>query len=204
MIAIVDYGLGNIQAFLNVFKRLNIAARRATTVAELEGTTKVILPGVGAFDHAIERLEESGMRRRLDELVLSDRVPVLGVCVGMQILAATSDEGVLPGFGWIQGRVKRFESGGANGPLQLPHMGWNDVRPAGQDPLFRSLEADARFYFLHSYYFECDRPDDVAAVANYGRDFSCAVHRDNIYGVQFHPEKSHHFGTRLLQNFAEM
>lgn len=144
------------------------------------------------------------MRQRLDELVLSDRVPVLGVCVGMQILAGASDEGVLPGLGWIQGRVKRFEAGGASAPLQLPHMGWNDVRPAAPDSLFQSLEADARFYFLHSYYFECERTQDVAAIANYGGDFSCAVHRDNIYGVQFHPEKSHHFGTRLLQNFAEM
>jgi glutamine amidotransferase len=204
MISIVDYGLGNIQAFLNVFKRLNIAARRATTADDLHGATKVILPGVGAFDHAIERLWRSGMRPRLDELILADRVPVLGVCVGMQILAAASDEGSLPGLGWIDGRVRHFGDSPTANALQLPHMGWNDVRPAAASALFRHLESEARFYFLHSYYFDCARAEDVAATSNYGDDFSCAVHKDNIYGVQFHPEKSHHFGTRLLQNFAEL
>lgn len=204
MISIVDYGLGNIQAFLNVFKRLNIEASTATSARDLDGATKVILPGVGAFDHAMERLEQSGMRDALDDLVLRARVPVLGVCVGMQILARASDEGSLPGLGWIDGHVHRFDALDGPTPLQLPHMGWNDVTPARRTPLFDELEVDARFYFLHSYYFECRRPVDVAATSNYGREFSCAVSAENIYGVQFHPEKSHHFGTRLLQNFAEL
>ncbi|MEO6597277.1 MAG: imidazole glycerol phosphate synthase subunit HisH [Planctomycetota bacterium] len=204
MISIVDYGLGNLQAFLNVYKRLNIEARRVTTAAELGDATKVILPGVGAFDHAMERLDASGMRHVLDDLVLRARVPVLGVCVGMQILAQGSDEGALPGLGWITGRVRRLASLAPEAVLQLPHMGWNDIQPARGSSLFAQLESDARFYFLHSYYFECARPDDVAATTSYGRDFSCAVHTENIYGVQFHPEKSHHFGTRLLQNFAEL
>ena len=204
MISIVDYGLGNIQAFLNVYKRLNFEAKTATTAAGLEGATKVILPGVGAFDHAMERLDESGMRGVLDDLVLRERVPVLGVCVGMQILARASDEGTLPGLGWIDGRVRSFDSLEAPGAVQLPHMGWNDVKPMPGNRLFEQLESDARFYFLHSYYFECERQDDVAAIARYGKDFSCAVNAANIYGVQFHPEKSHHFGTRLLQNFAEL
>ena len=204
MISIVDYGLGNIQAFLNVYKRLNVEAKTATTAADLEGATKVILPGVGAFDHAMERLEESGMRGVLDDLVLRERVPVLGVCVGMQILARASDEGTLPGLGWIDGRVRSLDSLEAPGAVQLPHMGWNDVKPMPGNRLFEQLESDARFYFLHSYYFECEWQDDVAAIARYGKDFSCAVNAANIYGVQFHPEKSHHFGTRLLQNFAEL
>jgi glutamine amidotransferase len=203
MISIVDYGLGNIQAFLNVFKRLNIDATAAKTADDLAPASKIILPGVGAFDHAMERLDQSGMREVLDDLVLREHVPVLGVCVGMQILASGSDEGRLPGLGWIDGRVRHFDAIEAQGGLQLPHMGWNDVRPRSDSQLFAQLETNARFYFLHSYYFDCARAEDVAAVSSYGKEFSCAVNSANIYGVQFHPEKSHHFGTRLLQNFAE-
>ncbi|MEO6866369.1 MAG: imidazole glycerol phosphate synthase subunit HisH [Gemmatimonadaceae bacterium] len=203
MISLVDYGLGNIQAFLNVFKRLNIPAQRVTSGAELEGATKVILPGVGAFDHAMERLDASGMRPVLDDLVLTKHVPVLGVCVGMQILAQASDEGNHGGLGWVAGTVKRLEATN-EAAVRLPHMGWNDVRPTSTNPLFTNLEGDPRFYFLHSYYFECERDADVAATSHYGRDFTCAVNVGNVYGVQFHPEKSHHFGTRLLQNFAEI
>jgi glutamine amidotransferase len=202
MITIVDYGLGNVQAFLNVYKRLNVPAKAAKTREDLTGATKVILPGVGAFDHAMELLERSGMRQALDDLVLRQRIPVLGVCVGMQILAGSSDEGALPGLGWIDGHVKCLAS--PDSKLPLPHMGWNDVRSVSANRLFDHLETDARFYFLHSYYFECARPDDVAAVSNYGADFSSAVNFSNIYGVQFHPEKSHHFGIRLLKNFAEL
>ena len=204
MITIVDYGLGNIKAFLNVFHRLNIKAKTATTGAELADASRVILPGVGSFDDAMRRLTESGMRDALDDLALRQRVPVLGVCVGMQMLAHRSDEGQLPGLGWIGGRVRRFDSRPSAAALPVPHMGWNDVRPVAQNRLFDQLDRDARFYFLHSYYFVCDRDEDTLAVANYGEDFACAAHAGNIFGVQFHPEKSHHFGARLLQNFAEM
>ena len=204
MISIVDYGLGNIQAFLNVYKRLNIEAKRVTSGPELDGATKVILPGVGAFDHAMERLEASGMRSVLDDLVLNKQVPVLGVCVGMQILARTSDEGELAGLGWIGGHVKRLGSSAGADAVRLPHMGWNDVQPTSPSLLFAQLGPDPRFYFLHSYYFECERDEDVAAVSNYGKRFTCAVNAGRVYGVQFHPEKSHRFGTRLLQNFAEI
>jgi imidazole glycerol-phosphate synthase subunit HisH len=200
MIAIVDYGLGNVQAFLNVYKRLNVPAQRATTIDELRGASKVILPGVGAFDHAMERLDASRMRDALDELVLERKTPVLGVCVGMQILARSSEEGTRPGLGWIDGRVRQFSA--AAGPL--PHMGWNDVQPAEDNALFRDLESDAKFYFLHSFYFECARPEHVAATSSYGAPFSSAVCASNIYGVQFHPEKSHHYGIRLLHNFASL
>lgn len=204
MIAVVDYGLGNVQAFLNVYKRLNVPAKAATSAADLDGASRVILPGVGAFDHAMERLEASGMREALDDLVLRRSVPVLGVCVGMQILAHESEEGERAGLGYVDGRVRLFDAEAPSGPLQLPHMGWNDVAPVPGNRLFAGLDDDARFYFLHSYYFECGRHDDVAAVSTYGREFSCAVTAGNIHGVQFHPEKSHHFGTRLLQNFAEL
>jgi glutamine amidotransferase len=204
MITIVDYGLGNVRAFLNAYKRLNIEAAAASSAGELKTASKVILPGVGAFDHAMQLLDGSGMRNVLDDLVLADRVPVLGVCVGMQILARSSDEGRLRGLGWIQGEVKRLGCSDAGKAVVLPHMGWNDVRPVGASKLFEELESDARFYFLHSYYLRCDRDADVLAVCDYSLPFSCAVNHANIYGVQFHPEKSHRFGTRLLQNFAEL
>ncbi|MEW5878958.1 MAG: imidazole glycerol phosphate synthase subunit HisH [Pseudomonadota bacterium] len=201
MIRIVDYGLGNVQAFLNVYRRLNIAAESARTASELRDADKLILPGVGAFDHAMELLEGSGMRGALDEMVLARRVPVLGVCVGMQILAEGSDEGRRAGLGWLPGRVRSFRSLG-QWRMTLPHMGWNDVAPAAANPLFSGLETDARFYFLHSYFFDCRQTEHVAARASYGIDFCCAVRAQNVYGVQFHPEKSHHFGTALLKNFA--
>lgn len=204
MITIVDYGLGNIQAFLNAYKRLNIEAKTAQTADDLLNATKVILPGVGHFDHAMRRLEESGMRKTLDDLALDKGVPVLGVCVGMQMLARSSEEGELPGLGWIDGRVRGFASWEDAADLPLPHMGWNDVRPTAVNPLFDGLESDARFYFLHSYFFECAKAEDALAVAPYGGEFNCAVNSRNIYGVQFHPEKSHHFGTQLLKNFAEL
>ena len=204
MIRIVDCGLGNIQAFRNVFKRLNIAALTATTAAELEDATKVILPGVGHFDRAMERLTQSGMRGKLEELVLAKGVPVLGVCVGMQIMTQSSDEGMLPGLGWIEGHVRGFAALELARVLPVPHMGWNDVRPVAANRLFSQLETAAQFYFLHSFYVECAQDDDIMAISHYGKDFSSAVRRGNVFGVQFHPEKSHHFGTRLLQNFAEL
>lgn len=204
MITIINYGLGNVLAFVNVFKRLNIPVTVAATVDDLSQARKLILPGVGAFDHAVELLNQSGMRPTLESLVLQDKVPLLGICVGMQILASASDEGQLPGLGWVPGKVRAFRANEQSSRLPLPHMGWNDVQPKPGHPLFAGLEADARFYFLHSYYFECAAPSYVAAVTPYGIDFSCAVSTDNIYGVQFHPEKSHHFGTQLLKNFAEL
>jgi imidazole glycerol-phosphate synthase subunit HisH len=204
MITIVDYGVGNISAFLNVYRRANIAATIAKTPADLEAATKIILPGVGAFDHAMTRLEESGMQQTLAGLVLDCKIPVLGVCVGMQMFAHGSDEGNRPGLGWIDGRVRSFAAWEPARDFPSPHMGWNDVRPVAGSRLFEGLDADARFYFLHSFFFECARPRDSLAVAHYGGDFSSAVHVGNVFGVQFHPEKSHHFGTRLLKNFAEL
>lgn len=203
MIKIVDYGLGNVQAFRNVYRRLNIEVGTADNSDALRGATRLILPGVGAFDLAMQLLERSGMRPTLEELVLQQGVPVLGVCVGMQMLAQESEEGSGRGLGWIEGTVRHFSSLQSI-PLQIPHMGWNDVTPSAGATLFESIPAGARFYFLHSYCFGCDRPQDVAASAVYGRTFCCAVRRKNIWGVQFHPEKSHHCGMQLLKNFAEL
>jgi len=204
MITIIDYGLGNVLAFANVYKRLNIATAVAKGPADLRAATKLILPGVGAFDHAMELLQRSGMRETLDEMVLSRSVPVLGVCVGMQILAARSEEGRLQGLGWVDGDVRKFDVASFRQRTHLPHMGWNDVKPVRSSALFAGLETDARFYFLHSYYFHCARREEVLAEADYGTTFSCAIEANRIYGVQFHPEKSHRYGVRLLKNFAEL
>ncbi|MGH8384645.1 MAG: imidazole glycerol phosphate synthase subunit HisH [Pyrinomonadaceae bacterium] len=204
MITIVDYGLGNIQAFVNVYRRLHIPVAVAKSAAELEGATKIILPGVGAFDHAIERLDASGMRPVLDKLVVESKIPVLGICVGMQILSDSSEEGTLPGLGWVPGKVRSFKAIPELSDLPLPHMGWNDVSPSLNNSLFKGFEEEVRFYFLHSFFFDCLKPEHIAASSNYGLDFSCAVRADNVYGVQFHPEKSHHFGVGLLKNFAEL
>jgi glutamine amidotransferase len=202
MIHIVDYGLGNVQALLTMFKRLGFDAIRAKVASDLIGASKIILPGVGAFDHAIELLDRSGMRPVLETLVLKNKVPVLGICVGMQIMGTSSEEGRLAGLGWIPGKVRSFRSNERSAILPLPHMGWNDVQPKSGLSIFAGIESDARFYFLHSYFFECDEQSHIAAVASYGIDFSCAVSAGNVHGVQFHPEKSHHFGAQLLKNFA--
>jgi glutamine amidotransferase len=204
MITIVDYGLGNILAFANVYKRLGIPVAIVKDASELTSATKLILPGVGAFDHAMQLLMQSGMRDALDEMVISRGVPVLGVCVGMQILAATSEEGHLPGLGWVPGKVRAFRSNEQSARMPLPHMGWNDIRTHGASALFEGLGSDARFYFLHSYYFQCDHDEDISAETEYGTRFSCAVQKKNVFGVQFHPEKSHKFGTQLLKNFADI
>lgn len=204
MIAIVDYGLGNIQAFANIYKRLNIPVVFARTAEDFEGATHIVLPGVGAFDWTMERLNASGMRSTLDQLVLGARRPVLGVCVGMQMMAHRSDEGTVPGLGWFDAEVVRFDESRIQGRTHLPHMGWNDVVPTDQSGLFREMDVRRSFYFLHSYYFAPNDLNDVLATTNYGDRFVSAVRRQNVYGVQFHPEKSHGWGIQLLKNFARL
>lgn len=203
MIAIIDYGVGNIKAFANVYKRLNLDYKIVSTVEQFSDLTKIILPGVGSFDHAMSKLQDSGMRESLDYFVLEKKIPVLGICVGMQMLANSSEEGTLPGLGWISGTVKKFKFDHLN-PMPLPHMGWNQVRFKKKNQLFNELEIDARFYFLHSYYFECDEPENVIGASEYGFNFDSIVNKDNIYGIQCHPEKSHGNGMIILKNFGAL
>jgi glutamine amidotransferase len=202
MIGIVDYGLGNRLAFLNIYKRLNIEAALVSTVDELKMADRLILPGVGAFDWAMTRLAAAGLRAALDWLVLEERRPVLGICVGMQMMANSSEEGVMAGLGWIDAVVKRFEASRGGVVVRLPHMGWNDVRPEPGHALFRGL-GSPEFYFLHSYHVVPARPTDTIGTTDYHGEFSSAIASGNIMGTQFHPEKSHEFGIELLRNFAE-
>jgi glutamine amidotransferase len=204
MITLIDYGVGNINAFVNVYKRVDIPVKVAKNAQDLEDAQKLILPGVGHFDHAMSQLNNSGMRAKLDELVLEKKIPVIGICVGMQMMGNYSDEGKLEGLKWIDASVKKFDETKINQVTRLPHMGWNDVKPKKDLALFKGLEQDAIFYFLHTYYFECNNPDDIMAVSDYGIEFACAAHHENKYGIQFHPEKSHHYGETLLHNFAKL
>lgn len=204
MIRIVDYGVGNIQAFLTLFKRQGIAAAKASTPEELQDATRLILPGVGHFDHAIQRLNASGLRPELERLVLLESVPVIGICVGMQMLADTSEEGSLPGLGWVPGSVKSFSSNPLMTNLPMPHMGWNTLQTKPDSRLFKAgFDNEPQFYFLHSYYFDAEDKRDVVASAYYGTDFDVVISRGHIHGVQCHPEKSHHWGAQLLKNFVE-
>jgi len=205
MIGIIDYGVGNIKAFSNIYKNLNIDFKIVSSISDFKHVTKIILPGVGSFDHAINSLNNSGMRDKLDKLVLEDKIPVLGICVGLQMLANSSEEGNSKGLGWIKGKVKKIDiSNELKNKFPLPHMGWNNMSDIKNNKLFNGLENGSRFYFLHSYFIECENEDNIIGYSDYVRKFACAVNKDNIYGIQQHPEKSHKNGITILKNFGEI
>lgn len=201
MIAIVDYGMGNLGSIQNMFRRIGVPARLVSDPAALRESPKVVLPGVGAFDAAMERIAAAGLRPVLDELALERRVPVLGICLGMQLLTRSSEEGRLPGLGWIAGETRRFPRVAG---LPVPHMGWNVARSTCESRLTAGLGEEPRFYFVHSYYVQVDEPEDSVLKTVYGLQFDSAVSHGNIYGAQFHPEKSHKYGMQLLRNFAAL
>lgn len=203
MISIVDYGVGNIQAFLNIFNRLGIKAQRAPNIKLLREASHIILPGVGHFDQAMKKLNNSGLRDCLENLVINFNIPLLGICVGMQVLANKSEEGILPGLGWIPGNVRAFRNNPIWSQLPLPHMGWNKLN-INQSALISSENNDqlSEYYFLHSYYFDAKDKSTVNATSEYGFKFDAVVNHENIYGVQFHPEKSHEYGEKILKNFS--
>lgn len=204
MIKVLSYGSGNIQAILNIYKRLNIDCGVAEKPEDLEQASKLVLPGVGAFDTSMAMLRDSGMIAALNDLVLQKEVPVLGVCVGMQMMANSSEEGTAPGLGWISGKVKKIGRDKLKSKPYLPHMGWNAVKSTGNHSLLQGIDQEQGFYFLHSYYFECDRQEDVLTTTFYNNEFASAVFHRNVYGFQFHPEKSHSNGISLFRNFAEL
>ncbi|MDB9985976.1 imidazole glycerol phosphate synthase subunit HisH [Pelagibacterales bacterium] len=201
MIGIIDYGSGNIQAIRNIYKRLKIKTFIINKPKDVSSATKLILPGVGAFDEAIDKLDQSGLRTPLDEAVLKKKIPVMGICVGMQIMADESEEGSLKGLGWISGSVKRFDINQINIVPKLPHMGWNNISFSA-NPIFNGIDKKTGFYFLHSYFFKAKTKENVIATSFYHHEFHCALNQNNIFGFQFHPEKSHSNGIKLFKNFS--
>ena len=202
MLCIIDYGSGNVGAIANICERERIPYLITNDPARFETATHFLLPGVGAFDPTIDTLRRSGIVAALEAEVLGRGKPIMGICVGMHLLANGSDEGQREGLGWIPGHVTRIETTTLNRPPHLPHMGWNGIAGDADDPLLASIDQERGFYFLHSYYFaECD-PDDVVATVSYGGDLPCIVRRGHVIGAQFHPEKSHINGIRLIKNFV--
>lgn len=200
-IAIVDYGMGNLGSIANMCKKIGIAAMVSSDIETIRNAQKLILPGVGAFNRGMQNLAERGLVPVLKQRALQECTPILGICLGMQLMTEGSEEGSLPGLGWIPARAVRFRLNG-NG-LKVPHMGWNSVEANPTSRLFSGLPAPLRFYFVHSYHVTCDEKDTAASVTH-GYAFPAAFERNNLYGVQFHPEKSHRYGMSLLRRFAEL
>jgi glutamine amidotransferase len=200
MIQIINYGLGNLGSVQNMLKRINVTSTIVKNPKDLRAE-KIILPGVGSFDTVMSTLLNDGWVEALNEKVIKEKVPTLGICLGMQLMTDRSEEGQLGGLGWIEGEVVRFSATG----LKSPHMGWNIVRPVGHDAsILRSDKPELRFYFVHSYFVKVNNESDQLGLTNYGGEFTSAFRRENVFGVQFHPEKSHKFGMMVFKNFASL
>jgi imidazole glycerol-phosphate synthase subunit HisH len=202
-IVVPDLAIGNFASVLRMVERAGGSARLGEAPASLRQADRIILAGVGAFDRGMANLHQDGWADDLAEAVMHRRVPVLGICLGMQLMCTSSEEGRLPGLGWMDAEVRRFDPA-RNGRIKVPHMGWNSVTVTRSNPLLPVDDTEQRFYFVHSYYVDCRQPGDVLAHAHHGQSFVAAFNRQNIYGVQFHPEKSHRFGMALLRNFMDL
>jgi glutamine amidotransferase len=201
MIVIIDYGMGNLGSVLNMFKKIGVAAMISSDLDVIDKAPKLLLPGVGSFNSAMKRINDSGMLGVLNQKVLVEKIPVLGICLGMQLLTNFSEEGKLSGLCWIDAETLRFPN---NSSLKIPHMGWNRVLEATPSELTKNLPSEARFYFVHSYYVKVRDEADSILKCTHGIEFDAAIQHENIYGAQFHPEKSHKFGMRLFNNFAKI
>lgn len=203
MIAVIDYGMGNIASILNMFKRIgNREVMLTKDISLIAKADKILLPGVGAFDNGMKNLQQSGLIPILNKKAQEDKIPVLGICLGMQLLTRGSEEGNEKGLSWIAADTKKFIFP-EQAALKIPHMGWNYISIKKTSPLINS-GTKKKFYFVHSYYVKCDQPQQVVATCNYGFDFDCMVQQDNIFGAQFHPEKSHKFGMEIFENFSKI
>ncbi|HYJ38970.1 MAG TPA: imidazole glycerol phosphate synthase subunit HisH [Chitinophagaceae bacterium] len=203
MLTIVDYGVGNLASIRNMLKKIGVEALISSKAEDILAADKLILPGVGAFDTCAEKLQQSGLMEALMQKVIKEKTPVLGVCVGMQLLTQGSEEGKLPGLGWIKGKIVRFNQAKLPSSLKIPHMGWREVKLNKESRLFKEMFEEPRFYFVHSYHPVLDNAADALVTADYGYSFVAGMEHDNIIGVQFHPEKSHKFGMKLLENFVK-
>lgn len=202
MITIIDYRTGNLGSIQNILKRIGEESIVTSDKKVIEAATKIILPGVGSFDTGMKNLEELGLTGVLNKKALEDKTPVLGICLGMQLLSQNSEEGILPGLGWINAKTKRFNFADTR-EYKSPHMGWNYVKLCKGSKLFKDMYPDARFYFVHSFYLQTDDESETLTTTTYESEFVSAVEKDNVLGVQFHPEKSHKFGMKLLKNFVD-
>jgi len=201
MITIVNYGLGNLGSIRNMLLRIGVESVITDDLETIRGAERLILPGVGAFDNAMANLNRLGIAQVLNERVLERRVPILGICLGMQLMSRRSEEGSLPGLGWVDAETVRFRFEGEAARLKIPHMGWNRIERARQDGILGNQDEESRFYFVHSYHVRCNEEQNVLATTDYGFRFHSALIRDNVVGMQFHPEKSHRFGMQLMKNF---
>ena len=202
MITIIDYGMGNLGSVFNMFKKNGVASKITSDLEEIKSATKLLLPGVGSFDKAMQRINTSGIKDVLDNKVITEKTPILGICLGMQLLTNSSEEGVEKGLGYVNASTKRFTF--QDNKMKTPHMGWNLVHKSNKSKLTEGLIQESRFYFVHSYYVEVEQPKNSILKTNYGLEFDSAIQNKNIYGAQFHPEKSHKFGMKLLQNFSKI
>jgi glutamine amidotransferase len=203
MIVVVDYGMGNLASIVNMIKRVGGQAMLSRGPEDIEQARKLILPGVGAFDNGMANLRERGYVELLTRKVVAERVPLLGICLGMQLLTQRSEEGVAPGLGWLDAETIRFKFDPGGPQLKVPHMGWNTITVTRPHPLFPEGEKERRYYFVHSYHVRCRDPANVLATTRYGLEFTSAVVKDNLMGTQFHPEKSLRYGMRLMQHFVQ-
>ena len=203
MITIIDYGIGNVGSIKNMLKKIGQKSMISSNINDILASEKLILPGVGAYDHGIEQLHRSNLIPTLNQKVLVDKIPILGICLGMQLFSKGSEEGSRSGLGWVEAYTKKFVFN-EDVNLPVPHMGWNNITANKESKLLKDLPNDPRFYFVHSYHLACEVKNDVLCASNYGYEFTCGIERDNVLGVQFHPEKSHKFGMQLLKNFAEL
>ena len=204
MIAIIDYGVGNLGSISNMLKKAKADCYVANTAADIKRADKIILPGVGHFETAINTFKKSGLVDVIEDRVFNDRIPILGICVGMQMLANYSEEGNVEGLGWIPGTVRHFKNKVDVKKFRIPHMGWNYVQPMAEHEILNDFEEDAKFYFVHSYYFDPKDHNHILMQTNYDGNFTSMVQKDNIIGAQFHPEKSHKYGMQLMKNFANI
>jgi imidazole glycerol-phosphate synthase subunit HisH len=203
VISVVDYGVANLGSMLNMLRKVGVEAERVSTPKQLAVAKRIVLPGIGAFDQGMSALAERGLVEPLRRKVLAEGTPILGVCLGMQMLGVGSEEGELGGLGLVSATCRRFRPPTGSG-LKVPHMGWSRITPRRASPLLAGIDAQSRFYFVHSYHVCCEDPDDALAVSSYGEEFVSVINRRNIFGVQFHPEKSHRFGMTVLRNFASL
>lgn len=199
---IIDYGMGNISSIRNMLRYLGYSSVYSRDYQEIVSADHLILPGVGNFGVAMDNIKSLGLNSILDEAVEVKRIPILGICLGMQLMMTWSEEGSCAGLGWIEGEVRKFDFSTAD--LKIPHMGWDYIKQSQKSRIFEGLPESSRFYFVHSYYATCTNPDESLATTDYGGDFTSIIGRDNIYGVQFHPEKSHKFGMKILENFMRI